>query len=72
MRRWDAIRFALGMMQMAAATVATVLLFRIGVTTWSLVAAVMACVLTTVSVLLFGTPRHAHSPRSKTPSPPNR
>ena len=71
MRRGNAIRFALGMTQMAAATVAVVLLFNTGVTTWSLMTAVMACVLTTASVLLFGTPRHAHSPRSKTSSRSN-
>jgi hypothetical protein len=63
MRRWDAIRFALGMTQMAAATIAVVLLFLTGITTWSLVAAVLACVLTTASVLLFGMPRHARPPR---------
>ena len=42
MRRWNAIRFALGMTQMAAATVAAVLLFYTGVTTWSLMTAVIA------------------------------
>ncbi len=49
-----AVRFVLGMMQMAAATVAAVLLWQTGVNTWTLVFVVTACVLTTVSVLVFG------------------
>lgn len=68
MRHWGAIRFALGMMQMAAATVAAVLLLRTGVTTWSLLAAVTASILTTVSVLLFGVPRRHCAARSDSPS----
>ena len=49
-----ALRFVLGMGQMAAATIAAVFLWRTGVTTWSLVFVLTACVLTTISVLLFG------------------
>ena len=56
-KRWDTLRFTLGMMQMAAATVAAILLVRTGVSTWALTAAVTACVLTTISVLIFGTRR---------------
>jgi hypothetical protein len=45
------------MLQMAAATVAAVLLIRTGVTTWALLAALLACVLTTISVIFFGARR---------------
>ena len=69
-KRWDTLRFTLGMMQMAAATVAAILLVRTGVSMWTLTAAVTACVLTTMSVLMFGTRR----PRawSRTHTPPRR
>ena len=54
---WKTVRFALGMAQMATATVAVVLLLRTGVSKWSLLAAVSTCVCTTISVLLFGARR---------------
>ena len=49
-----AVRFVLGMGQMAAATVAAVLLWLTGVSFWSLAFVLAACVLTTIRVLLFG------------------
>jgi ABC-type cobalamin transport system permease subunit len=55
--RWGIVRVCLGMAQMAGATVAAVLLVETGVSKWSLLAAVIACALTTVSVLLFGSRR---------------
>jgi hypothetical protein len=58
-RRWAIGRFALGMAQMGAAGVSGVLLLLAGVTTWSLSAVVVTCVLTTVSVILFGSRREA-------------
>ena len=48
------LRLALGMAQMAGATIAIVLLVGTGVSQWTLVATVITCVLTTISVLLFG------------------
>ena len=48
------LRFTVGMAQMAGATIAIVLLFGTGVTPWALTATVITCVLTTISVLLFG------------------
>lgn len=68
-RLWAVVRFALGMAQMAGATVAVVLLVSTGVTAASLFAAIVTCVFTSVSVLLFGAPRHAShdgSSRSRT------
>ncbi len=68
-RLWAAVRFALGMAQMAGATVAAVMLVSTGVTVASLSLAVVTCVLTTLSVLLFGSPRHlshGQRPHSKT------
>lgn len=50
-------RFVLGMAQMAAAVVSGVLLFELGVTAVSLMAVVLACTLSTASVLLFGRKR---------------
>ena len=66
--RWETIRFALGMVQMAAATVAVVILVRTGVSKWSLLAAVVTCALTTVSVLLFGGRRHGDAHQDATAS----
>ena len=67
-RSWGVMRFALGMAQMAAATSAAVLLWRTGVTAWSLVTTLIACSLTALSVLLFGSrrphwKRHVQGPR---------
>jgi hypothetical protein len=55
---WHRLRFVFGMAQMAAAVVAVVLLFNVGVTAISLMAVVVASSLTSVSVMLFGSRRH--------------
>ena len=52
-----ALAVALGMTQMAGAVVSLTLLLTGGVTTASLVAVVLTSVMTTVSVLLFGSRR---------------
>ena len=52
------MRFVLGMAQMAGTTTAGVLLFRTGVSTPSLLAVVVTCAMTTLSVLLFGSTPH--------------
>jgi hypothetical protein len=53
--RWPAlVRLGLGVAQMVAAAFALGLLAAEGVTARALSAAVIACTLTTVSVLLFG------------------
>ena len=54
---WGRLRFVLGMLQMAMAVVAMVLLFRVGVTPLSLASVILASLLTSVSVLLFGSRR---------------
>lgn len=53
-RRWAFVRLALGTAQIVGATTTLLLLARTGVNAWSLGAAVVACTLTTISVLLFG------------------
>ena len=50
----ERLRFLLGMAQMATATVALVLLVETGVSRWCLAATATTCVLTSLSVLLFG------------------
>ena len=55
--RWGRVRFVLGMLQMALAVVAMVLLFTAGVTTLSLAAVVLASSFTSLSVMLFGSRR---------------
>ena len=59
--KWGVVRMCLGLAQMAGATVAMVLLIDTGVSTSSLLATVVACALTTVSVLLFGS-KHPRLP----------
>ena len=54
---WGRVRFVLGMLQMALAVVAMVLLFTAGVTPLSLAAVVLASLLTSLSVMLFGSRR---------------
>ncbi len=61
-RRWALVRALLGVAQMTGAAVAAVLLARSGVTPASLAAGVATSLLTTVSVLLFGS-APARSPR---------
>ena len=56
-RRWAVVRFALGTAQVMGATGALVLLVQTGVNPLSIGAAVITCVLTTISVLLFGSRR---------------
>lgn len=58
-RRAAILRLALGVAQMSAAAFALGLLASEGVTARALAAAVIACTLTTVSVLLFGRRRSA-------------
>jgi hypothetical protein len=48
------LRLALGTAQIVGATSALLLLIQTGLNPWSLGAAVIACTLTTISVLLFG------------------
>ena len=55
--RGGRLRFVLGMLQMALAVVAMVLLFTVGVTPLSLAAVVLASLLTSLSVMLFGSRR---------------
>ena len=62
--RWARVRFALGMLQMALAVVAMVLLFTAGVTPLSLGAVVLASLLTSLSVMLFGSRRSQRRARS--------
>lgn len=52
--RWDQLRFCLGMLQMAGAVVAGVLLIATGVTTASLLAVVFTSAASSISVVLFG------------------
>ena len=50
----DQLRFCLGMLQMAGAVVAGVLLIATGVTTASLLAVVFTSAASSISVVLFG------------------
>lgn len=52
--RWQCIRFALGIAQMAGATTALVLLIATGVTTVTLFAVVLTTLLSATSILVFG------------------
>jgi hypothetical protein len=61
---WHRLRFVLGMAQMAAAVIAAVLLFNVGVTTISLTAVVVASSLTSLSVMLFGSRHHRRRTRA--------
>ena len=53
-RRWAAVRMALGLGQMFGALFAVVLLVSSGITRIALVATLLTCVLTIISVILFG------------------
>ena len=53
-RRPAFVRFILGSAQMFTAAPAIVLLLQTGISDTSLIAAVLACVLSTASVVLFG------------------
>ena len=53
-RGWAIARIVLGMGQTFGAVFSFVLIFKTGINQWSLTAAVLTCLLTTVSVLLFG------------------
>ena len=48
------LRIGFGAAQLLGATMSGVLLLETGVTRWSLLAVILTCVLTTVSVLVFG------------------
>ena len=52
---------------MAAATVAAVLLWQTGISVWSLAFVLAACVLTTISVLVFGPRRPQVRERATAP-----
>ena len=64
-RRWEQLRFVLGMVQMAGAVVALTTLLMNGVTTAGLVAVASTSILTTVSVLLFGGRREHADPKRR-------
>ncbi len=53
-KMWAAVRLPLGLGQMAGAVVAFALLLQTGMNGASLAAVVGTCLLTTVSVMLFG------------------
>lgn len=53
-RAWNIVRFLLGFAQMGGAVFSITLIILSGVTPHSLIAIVATCVLTTISVLLFG------------------
>jgi hypothetical protein len=53
-KAWAAVRLALGLAQMGGAAASVTLLARTGMNEWSLSAVALTCLLTTVSVLLFG------------------
>lgn len=59
-RRRDRLRFALGCLQMLAAIVSFVLILEDGITRWSLVGVVITCLLTTISVIRFGSRPRTH------------
>ncbi len=52
--RWAAVRITLGIAQMVGAAVALVLIMSMGLSALALSAVAITCVLTTVSVLMFG------------------
>jgi len=54
-RAWNTIRLLLGFAQMGGAALSMTLIVLGGVNPESLIAVVTTCVLTTTSVLLFGT-----------------
>ncbi len=63
---WALVRFVLGMAQMAASVIAVGLLCGVGVTPINLTAVVVASSLTSLSVMLFGSPsRCSARPRVK-------
>jgi len=62
-KRWEQLRFVLGIAQMAGAVMAFAILLMTGVTTAGLFAVVSTSILTTVSVLLFGSHRRPHNPK---------
>ena len=55
--RWVVVRLALGIAQMTGAATAVLLIVRRGFNELALGAVVVTCVLTTVSVVLFGSRR---------------
>jgi hypothetical protein len=62
--RSDSIRFVLGVLQMFGAIVSIVLLIAVGVARITLVAVIITTVLTTVSVLVYGSRRSNGGGRS--------
>ena len=62
-KRWEQLRFVLGIAQMAGAVIAFAILLMTGVTIAGLFAVVSTSILTTVSVLLFGSHRRPQNPK---------
>ena len=64
-RVWNMFRLLLGFAQMGGAVFSVALIILSGVTPHSLIAVVATCVLTTISVLLFGSRSGARSSGSE-------
>ena len=60
--RWALLRLGLGVAQMTSALASFVWLIGSGVSSWSLAAVAVTCLLTTVSVMLFGDHRRRTGP----------
>lgn len=61
-RQWQAVRLILGFLQMGGAVFSATLIVLTGINRLSLASVVSTCVLTSVSVVLFGT-RKSHNTR---------
>ena len=68
-RLWTTIRLTLGLIQMTAAAVALGLLVASGVTPLALIVVVLTCLLTTISVVLFGSRPADTTAADATPAP---
>ena len=51
---WAVVRLVLGLLQVIGATVSVSMLIQLGVTAESLSAVALTCLLTTISVIIFG------------------
>lgn len=69
--QWRNFRFALGMAQMAGATLSAVLLVSTGVTTSALLAVTVTCAVTSMSVFFFGAQRPGKVPEGSRRSSTN-
>ena len=61
-RRWASLRLILGFLQMGGAAFSLAMLIHGGVTTVSLIAVLLTGLLTTISVLLYGSRRQNSIP----------